>query len=305
MLRHLLGIHQHATMAALDALEKLRPPVSNDELFRDKRILAGIEAPSHVAIGHFIGPLVLPSAQPGETNGPAGRDPVRQFTRDLSRGDACPVCLELRRAWQEWFGWLERAVRDDDNIEDMPPTCPEHVWAVVKLGSPLMAVSAMRKTLNASFSLMQNSMAALVGNPSPKREPLLSRLRDKYYGPHERLALAREIVARPIGCAVCARLNVATERALDLPLGLLEERRYRIAFENGYGLCMKHFSRVLARAPAGPIPGVLARVQSAKLARLGWELEETLRKEAWNARPESKGTEQTAFKRAIARFSGC
>ncbi|HMJ50414.1 MAG TPA: hypothetical protein VK440_07610, partial [Burkholderiales bacterium] len=137
-----------------------------------------------------------------------------------------------------------------------------------------------------------------------KSRSLLAQLHSRFYEPFERLSESREIVARRIPCPACTRLDVATDQALNLLFCLLEEPGNRRAFENGYGLCVKHFSRALARADGVPVAGVIVNIESAKLARLGWELDETLRKESWSARPETKGTEQTAWRRAIDRYCG-
>lgn len=110
--------------------------------------------------------------------------------------------------------------------------------------------------------------------------------------------------ACPVCLPVCERLAVARDRALSLLFGLLEGRQHRATLESGYGLCLKHFSRTLAFHPAPAIRSALVEVEAAKLARLHWELEESLRKVAWNVRPEPKGTEQTAWRRAVLRFSG-
>ena len=68
----------------------------------------------------------------------------------------------------------------------------------------------------------------------------------------------------------------------------------------------------MSRAPvpgAGPRPPprirqTLVEGEAAKLARLSWELEEMMRKSAWDYRPEAAGTEATSWRRAIAKFSG-
>jgi len=49
---------------------------------------------------------------------------------------------------------------------------------------------------------------------------------------------------------------------------------------------------------------LLLRMQSAKLACLAWEVEEARRKAAWFGRPETRGAECTAWRRALYRFSG-
>jgi hypothetical protein len=61
---------------------------------------------------------------------------------------------------------------------------------------------------------------------------------------------------------------------------------------------------VLAADPPRKIRSLLVEVEDARLASLGWELREATRKAAWQFRPEEKGTEQTAWRRALLRFSG-
>jgi hypothetical protein len=85
---------------------------------------------------------------------------------------------------------------------------------------------------------------------------------------------------------------------------LLESPKHQARFEEGYGLCLRHFSRALALKPSETVRAILMEVDAAKLALLQWELEESMRKDAWSSRPEKAGTEHTAWERAIHRFSG-
>jgi hypothetical protein len=97
---------------------------------------------------------------------------------------------------------------------------------------------------------------------------------------------------------------VAGDRALLLLFALLESPQHQERFAGGYGLCLGHFSRSLALKPAGRIGAILLDVMASKLALLQWELEESMRKDAWMSRPEAAGTERTAWERAVRRFSG-
>jgi len=139
---------------------------------------------------------------------------------------------------------------------------------------------------------------------SAGRQRLSERLQSWFRGAHYRFAKAREVVALPIPCPVCRRLDTARNRVLDLLFALLQEHRHRIAFENGYGLCLKHLSRALALQPLQTIQRILIECESAKLSRLEWELEEALHKWTWPARAEAQGTEQTAWRQAVSRVSG-
>jgi hypothetical protein len=85
---------------------------------------------------------------------------------------------------------------------------------------------------------------------------------------------------------------------------LLESPHHQARFEGGYGLCLRHFSRSLTLKPSERIRTILMEVVASKLALLQWEREESMRKDAWSFRPETAGTERTAWERAVRRFSG-
>lgn len=232
------------------------------------------------------------------------RDPVRDFLEAVARDDGCPVCLEVGRAWSEWIAWLEDAVPEGSAVEDLLPTCPEHVWATVQVGGAPLALATVRQTLDAGLGQIGAAIQTLRPPPRPDHETPVRRIKRALRGPRHRLRVAREVLIRGLRCPVCERLAVARDRALSLLFTLLEDRQHRAIVERGYGLCLKHFSRALALEPAPEIRAAVIEVEKAKLATLHWELEESLRKAAWNVRPEPKGAEQTAWRRAVLRFSG-
>ena len=91
---------------------------------------------------------------------------------------------------------------------------------------------------------------------------------------------------------------------MALHAALLEDAGGRRAFEGGYGLCVRHAAQALLQPDARRIANIVATTLHARLALLRWELEEQLRRGAWQARPEARGTESSAWLRAPSRFAG-
>ena len=235
---------------------------------------------------------------------PAARDPVGDFLETLPNDDACPVCMEVCRAWTEWMEWLEDAIPRGWEVKDILPTCPEHVRAAVHRGNAPLAVESVRKIVSAVLDQIRLGIEILAPSSSPDRGRIMLRIGHAIWGSNRRLRVTRDIIGRPLPCPVCSRLAVARDRIFTLLFALLDTPHYRTTFERGYGLCLKHFSRAMVLRPPHAVRTILAEVEAARLARLQWELEESLRKDAWMYRPEAPGTEHTAWRRAVHRFSG-
>ena len=184
----------------------------------------------------------------------------------------------------------------------MLPICPEHVAAFVHIGSEPLALAVMRNALK--VMLERTCFAHRVLLPKKPHGRLVERPRLKLETPRQRLAATLDILQRPLHCPVCERLATAETRAIELLFALLEAPQHQAAFDRGHGLCMPHFSRALTRVPKRELRTLLLRTQSAKLACLAWEVEEARRKAAWFGRPETRGAECTAWRRALGRFSG-
>lgn len=229
-------------------------------------------------------------------------DPVTRLADTLGQSDACPICLEVRRAHVEWMTWLKDAAARGHPINDLLPTCAEHAWAAARIGNGSLAMKVARNVLRGA-RLALDQAAEVLAVSSPPRAGILARLAHarESYRRHDR---AREVLCRPLHCPVCSRRAEAEARALQLLVALLGQARYRAAFDQGYGLCAKHFARALALAPGPAARDALVEVEAAKLDCLAWELQEYLRKRAWAARPEAPGAEQNAPARAVVRFSG-
>lgn len=302
VLVRLLQAHESAISAALEALSA--PDRTRGlEAGRREDLLAGLLPVLSLAVSHDTD--IDPYAGLQDGGRPQGtRDPVQEFVESLA-GDACPICREIRRAWLEWTGWLDAAAgRGEPHLGDLLPTCAEHVWPLVRRGAPPLALTVARHALSAALTEVAIAGRALVPRLRPERERLTERIRRVFWEPRERIRAARSVLARGLRCPVCERLATARDGAIALLFAVLEDRRARAALEHGYGLCLGHFARVLAADPPREIRALLVEVEDARLASLGWELREATRKAAWQFRPEEKGAEQTAWRRALLRFSG-
>lgn len=288
VLRRVLTVHEAALASALESLSD-----SESGFHSALRILAGDSGGAG-----DVPVAVEPKASPGE------RDPVGEFLESFSRDDACPVCREVERAWIEWMDWLDDAVPRGWGVEDLLPACRDHLWAAVRPGESLPTVQAVRKGLCAALDQLRRGLETLESPELPDRGRAVPRIVRAFGGSHRRLRAALHAIGRPLPCPVCNRLAVARDRILELLFALLEDLEHRARFTRGYGLCLRHFSRALALKPSPEVRTMLTEVLAARLACLQWELEESLRKDAWAFRPEAAGREHTAWRRAVDRFSG-
>ena len=226
------------------------------------------------------------------------RDVVGSFLASLGTPICC-VCLEIRRVWLEWGGWINAHAHEAGRLDDLLPTCPEHVWAMARGAGPALAHAVARRALQAAFDEITTAV-----HPRAKRPDIADWLAGPRLGRAKVMRVSREPLMRSIRCPVCARLALARDRTIGLLFALFEDPAYRPAIEAGYGLCVHHFVRALALAP-GPRARVrLIELECAKLSLLVWELQEAMRKDAWQYRPEAKASETTAWKRAVWRYSG-
>jgi hypothetical protein len=236
------------------------------------------------------------------------RDPLTDFISSLKKNTGCPICLDVYGALSQWIYWLNRNIISVDNVEamhDILPTCNAHVWSCIRLGRPVLQFAAASAALRAAQEKVTNAVRHMEQMNTTRRQSARERKKNKKHNNQSLLKVnPKKTITSSLYCPLCSRIDGAKNRALNLLFALLQERRYRIDFENGYGLCLKHLADALVLQPSDEIGRFLIRVESAKLALLEWELEETMRKTAWTARPEIKGTEQSAWHRALVRFSG-
>ncbi len=236
------------------------------------------------------------------------RDPLADFVTSLKQNTGCPICLDIYGSLSQWIYWLNKNIVSTDNFEamlDVLPTCNAHVWTCIRLGNPALQFAAASAALRAAQEKIFNASRHLKRFRENSSRSIWNRKKNEKQNHQGIIRVNPEkTVTSSLYCPICRRMDTAKNRGLILLFALLQEHRYRIDFENGYGLCLRHLADALDMQPSDEIAGFLIRVESAKLALLEWELEETMRKTAWTARPEIKGSEQSAWRRALARFSG-
>ena len=202
------------------------------------------------------------------------------------------------------MAWLTDNHSGSDDVCDLLPVCPAHLRATFHLGNRRIAIRSIRNALDLACSQVRLGLKLLVPPPVPDRGKPRFRPGRLFQREEKPFREVRRVIGRPLPCPVCHRLSTARDRALILLFALLESPQHQARFERGNGLCLKHFSRALTLKPHEGVRAILTEVQIARLALLQWELEESMRKDAWTFRPEAAGTERTAWARAIHRFSG-
>ena len=168
--------------------------------------------------------------------------------RDLP---ACAICAEIADAGAEWFGWLagvSESSGDGEKISDVLPLCRDHVWQARAVAGPALAQALAGVVLREAeqrLAFAADAADAAAAYSGSRR--LIDRL-GRAFGaaPARRPVLAS--LRRGRECPLCARIRDAGERALALLAALVEDADERRAFENGYGLCVRHGARAMADA---------------------------------------------------------
>jgi hypothetical protein len=287
-LLRILPLYETVLSTALD-----RESAENDSLSLALPIAAGDDGMS----GLFPPPLERRAQS-------AFRSPLADFLEYLCADDACPVCKEMSRAWSEWMGWLMDNLPRGMEVRDLLPVCPTHLHATFRLGNRRLIVASLRNVLHLACDQVRLGVKMLSPPPVPDRKKSPFRPGRLLQRDEGQFREACRSLGRPLPCPVCHRLAVARDRAILLLFALLESPQHQTRFSTGYGLCLRHFSRSLSLNPSDRARRILKEVEAAKLALLQWELEESMRKDAWMFRPEEAGAERTAWIRAVRRFSG-
>jgi hypothetical protein len=221
---------------------------------------------------------------------PAARGPADRLVADLLAG-SCPVCRAVGREEARYLVWLgtPQAGRGpsggelelcDRHTHDLPTLAPGGRWVVET------AVSAARDRLSALISATQPPP------PAPKTHPGVRAL-PTY---EEALAAATE---EPY-CRTCVVGRTAAERQLALITACADDNWVLGLLPESHGLCLRH----TAELPASPATGPVVRHTLSRLREIQWEHAEYARKQAFGARHEPKGTEETTWLRVPLLIDG-
>jgi hypothetical protein len=216
--------------------------------------------------------------------------------------DACPSCLAAARAERRYLAWLAHEYRAgpvETLVHESAELCPTHLHDL-RLSSPDVATSIAGAQAVAWHGRVErfDEMAR-----EPARAP--ERVVDRVLGRAARARVAtlgpgRAMLLRPGRCRACMAARTVERRETDLLEVLLGDTRVADRYRTAHGLCLRHVRGLGTGAAAD-----LARATAAvRIETLGWELEELLRKAAWDFRHEPAGPEQTASRRVLAALDG-
>lgn len=190
--------------------------------------------------------------------------------------DACPVCLEVDRARRRWIHHVPVAAEFKQIGWLFFPTCSEHLWTIAWLGDPKLTAIVVTHALQVAIDQIQQQILALVRAAEIEAELAKETTGIAHWGtrPRRKTERLKPIIVRSIRCPGCERLVIAEDYATGSLLELLQQRKYRNAFNRGYGLCMKHFAQVYVLAPKGALRTTLAEGQQGRLAAFAHMLDE-------------------------------
>jgi len=217
--------------------------------------------------------------------------------------NVCPVCLELSRARRRWIHDVPLAAEFKQIGWLFFPTCPEHLWTVIRLGDSKLTGTVITHALQVEIGHIRQQIQALVRAAEIEEELAREAAAFARSGTRSKrkTEIQKPITVRPAQCPACERLAIVEDYATGSMLELLRQRKHRNAFHRGYGLCMKHFAQVYLIAPKGVLRSILAEGQRDRLGGFASMLDEMLR-----ALPEHETTVmgEAPWGMALHRFCG-
>lgn len=257
------------------------------------------------------------SAEAPRLRGPSTLDALAEHLRS----PGCPVCRAEAATTAQFLRWLARegGGNPPEGRRTAFQLCPEHGWAfaqgeeegaelargigplwsdrLVELGRALASVPTGVK------SRWRHLKTTFRHRPPRQGERLRAALGEAFRPEARGVRDRARRALRPEPCPACGAAATARDRTAALIAASVGHPGVRRAYEEGDGLCLRHLPSALAQSrPEEAL--VLLRAARVRLAVLGWELEESLRKQSWGARFEGAGPEGGAWHRAAEFLSG-
>ncbi len=261
---------------------------------------------------------IPPALQPGQP--PSDPVPSPDRMRALLAEPRCPICTLTQEALTLYLAWYKAGLAQwlassHRRGEGFGRLCRDHTWSLARDAEPALLLDLGLAFVEDDRASLEQAEAILTApHPLPPwragvrigRWPRETRawVGKMYRREERRLAGAKWVICETPECPACAHARTMTRRSLALLFAVLQDAEARSRYRGAWGLCMQHFSDGLSLPMAPEILEAVVDVQIARLATLEWELEEYFRKASWDVRYEPKGPEQTAWARAIERFSG-
>jgi hypothetical protein len=107
-------------------------------------------------------------------------------------------------------------------------------------------------------------------------------------------------------CVVCRKMEMALRQERALLLAALRDRQTAVRYLSSNGLCIRHALglRDSGSARAHDVADLIHALAGARLAVLGWELQDAARRAAWDARMEEPRSGGKTTPRAAALLDG-
>ncbi|MFD2474781.1 hypothetical protein [Amycolatopsis silviterrae] len=229
-----------------------------------------------------------------------------RVVEDLGR-DCCPACRSRAQGELRYLSWL--LDQDPDRLNPSEPwLCARHLGDATLLDD--LGAHRLRSLMHQKTRARLTQLAErLTAAPHPRP---LARLRRSWQPLlRRRFDLAAAELRRPdrhvaeallhfrhtaSACSACAAGAVSERRELALLEAAAGHETVREAWVHGHGLCRDH-------APMAA-PELAQHVLRSRLVLLAWELDETLRTQAWHTRHEPVTPAQFSWPRAVPFLCG-
>jgi hypothetical protein len=278
-----------------------------------------------------------PSGDPVEMSGSSHKEswsPTLSELRRSLREPGCLICRAEKKALHRYYRWLSGEIKSTPSYRwsDAIWLCREHVRDFLRVGEEaaiLRLGEAVREYWLSEFEKLSVGlkdkpedffMHRVVGAARRLRKKMAlekDRRTWRFFRRHlpesmkylcqppkSVLAELRERWLRTHPCPACTCEQTAADRTCDLLVRGLEDSRTRSVYCEGSGICFQHLPLALKLTTNLDVRQVLLHSQRVRLEVLSWELTEFSRKDNWSVRYENKGWEQSAWKRAVAQYSG-
>jgi hypothetical protein len=264
--------------------------------------------------------------------------PAITYLEGLLDATNCPLCGQEEVVADAYLRWLSQELmaaattgatgQATQAADDTLWLCRDHLWRFARTGEK----SAVTRLLDRAIAHWADVLQALAAglDQRPPRTFLARWWRGTGDARHakpggrrlngwqalhvgfqqgrlsleQRLANLRDSLLRPHPCPVCRFQHERIERVADLLDRALDDPGTAQRYQRAAGVCFRHLPLALAASSGPATAGLLLRAERTRIAVIHWELEEYWRARDWAHRWESKGDEQTAWRRAVGQYTG-
>lgn len=318
------------TCTETTALVRLLVGATSDEAFLAPLECASLASPADTQATDAMSAQDAPEAvESGNVpTAPSSWSPALARVETLLNAPGCPLCREEEAAAATYLRWLSHELSEKTSsqaADEICWLCRSHLWRFLWIGDD-KAVGGLLKSICAYWRGMLQALVSGLDRSPPKsfaarcwrgmvnarqRTPPVTRWRALWEGIAEgrrqlsqRLAELRGPVVWSRLCPACRFQEERVERVADLLDRALGDSGSARRYEDTSGVCFRHLPLAIRRCTDPSNVRLLLHTQYTRIAVVHWELEEYWRKSDWTHRWEPKGDEQSAWRRAVAQYTG-